>query len=202
MASNCSTSKLIRVSNQTSLAGHPEVVERLTDFYNQWWSELEPTFSDSAAIYLDHPNENPARLTSHDWITTGSTPWNQRHIREATTGDKNTGFWNVNVVANGDYEIRLRRWPQEADQPIDASLPAGKPMPGQAGFRTTPGVAIHPIKATIQIANVTETIDVMPGAKEATFNVKLTAGKTRLAATFETADGAEYGAYYVYVRRK
>ncbi len=66
---------------------HPDVVKRLTDFYEAWWAELEPTFADATAIYLGHPADNPARLTSHDWITTGSTPWNQSHIRSAMTGE-------------------------------------------------------------------------------------------------------------------
>ncbi|MFT7639881.1 MAG: arylsulfatase A-like enzyme, partial [Pirellulaceae bacterium] len=52
---------------------NPKVVARLTKFYDQWWEELLPSFSKNAAIYLGHPAENPARLTSHDWITTGST---------------------------------------------------------------------------------------------------------------------------------
>ncbi len=181
---------------------YPEVVDRLTDFYNAWWAELEPTFSDSAAIYLGHPDDNPARLTSHDWITTGSTPWNQRHIRQATNGDKNTGFWNVNVVADGEYEICLRRWPVESDQPIDSPLAPGMAVPGQPAFRTESGVAIHPIKAMIKIANVEETIDVAGGQLEAKFDVQLPAGKSRFTATFEAADGERHGAYYVYVRRK
>ena len=25
--------------------GHPDVVKRLTDFYDAWWAELEPTFA-------------------------------------------------------------------------------------------------------------------------------------------------------------
>lgn len=183
-------------------SGFPEVVGRLTQFYDDWWDELEPTFSDSAAIYLGHPNDNPARLTSHDWITTGSTPWNQHGIRAATNGKKNTGFWNVKIFADGEYEIRLRRWPDETDQPITASLPAGNPVPGQKAFRATPGVAIDAVKATIEIGKVKKSVVVATGDKEARFNLPLSAGKTKFTATFETADGEIYGAYYAYVRRR
>ncbi len=181
---------------------HPKVVERLTKFYDAWWDDISPSFADATAIYLGHPGENPARLTSHDWITTGSTPWNQAHIRRAATGRNVTGFWNVKVVADGDYEIRLRRWPAEADKPLDAALPPGTPVPGARAFRTTPGVAIKPVKATIKIGDVTASTDVKPGAKEVVFNVKLKAGKTRFWATFDAADGKTYGAYYAYVKRK
>ncbi|MEM7316871.1 MAG: arylsulfatase, partial [Planctomycetota bacterium] len=122
-------------------SGHPEVVARLTAFYDAWWEELLPTFSNATAIYLGHPGENPARLTSHDWITTGSTPWNQGHVRRATNGDRNTGFWNVEVIEDGNYTFRLRRWPEETDMPINASLPPGAAVPGQKAFRVTPGAA-------------------------------------------------------------
>ena len=39
-------------------------------------------------------------------------------------GDAVTGFWNVNVVADGEYEIRLRRWPEETDKAIVEALRA------------------------------------------------------------------------------
>ncbi|MDG2124777.1 MAG: arylsulfatase [Verrucomicrobiales bacterium] len=183
-------------------AANPEVVARLTKFYDDWWSELEPTFAQSTAIYLGHPAENPARLTSHDWITTGSTPWNQAHVRKATNGDKNTGFWNVKVVEDGDYEFRLRRWPEEADLPIDASLPPGDAVPGARAFRTTPGQAINPVKATVEIADQTATAKVTPGAHEVAFTLKLNAGTTRLTALFHAADGTQHGAYFTYVTKK
>ncbi|HCI91819.1 MAG TPA: N-acetylgalactosamine-4-sulfatase, partial [Verrucomicrobiales bacterium] len=141
-------------SQKTNVAAeHPEVVARLTEFYDAWWDELLPTFKQDTAIYLGHPAENPARLTSHDWITTKSTPWNQRHVRTATTGDGMVGFWNVKVVEDGTYEFRLRRWPEETNQAINASLPAGKDVPGNQAFRAVPGQKIEPTKASLQIGN-------------------------------------------------
>ena len=181
---------------------HPQVVQRLTKFYDAWWKELEPTFANATAIYLGHPAENPARLTSHDWITTGSTPWNQNHIRRAVTGKGNTGFWNVKVHQSGDYEVRLRRWPKEADLAIDSPLAPGAPVPGAKAFREAPGQRIQPVKATLQIGDVKQEAAVESGAKEVVFNLSLKAGKTRLTALFETAEGKTYGASYAYVTKK
>ncbi len=183
-------------------AEHTAVVARLTDFYDAWWEDLLPTFKNATAISLGHEADNPARLTSHDWITTRMTPWNQSHIRSAMTGEKNTGFWNVNVVADGNYVIRLRRWPEEADLAIDAPLDPGAAVPGAKAFRTTPGKRIQPVKASIEVGGVSKTADIKPGAKEVTFDVALKAGKTRMTALFTTADGMTYGAYYAYVERK
>jgi len=188
---------------QTDVAsGHPAVVQRLTKFYDAWWDDLLPTFSNATAIYLGHPQDNPARLTSHDWITTGSTPWNQSHIRKAQNGKSATGFWNVYVHEAGDYEIRLRRWPETTDLAIDAALPPGDPVPGSKAFRMTPGQAIAPSKATLTIGDLNVETPVKTGDKEAVFHVQLTQGKTRMAALFVADDGEQHGAYYAYVRKK
>ena len=64
------------------------------------------------------------------------------------------------------------------------------------------GKAIQPVKASLSIGDVQAESSVSPGAKEVTFNVKLKAGKTRMAALFTTEDGKTYGAYYAYVRKK
>ena len=181
---------------------HPAVVERLTRFYESWWAELEPTFQQATAIYLGHPNENPTRLTSHDWITSGSTPWNQSHVRQALNGTPNTGYWNVNVTQAGTYDIRLRRWPTETKLPIDAALAPGSPVPGAKAFRQTPGVAIHPVQVELQIGDQTASQVVQPGDIEATFTLALQPGPTRLSAIFRTDNGQEYGAYFAYVQWK
>ncbi|MEL6111003.1 MAG: sulfatase-like hydrolase/transferase, partial [Planctomycetota bacterium] len=180
---------------------HPQVVERLTDFYEEWWAELEPTFAQSTAIYLGHPDDNPARLTSHDWITTRSTPWNQSHVRAAQNGDGNTGFWNVKVTEAGKYTIRLRRWPKEADLAIDAKLAPGAPVPGARAFRETPGKAISPVKVTLRIGEIEATLPVARGDKEVVFEMELPAQTTTMKATFETEDGVVYGSYFAYVEK-
>jgi arylsulfatase B len=181
--------------------GHAAVVERLRDFYERWWSELEPTFAQATAIHLGNPADDPACLTSHDWITTRSTPWNQAHVRQALRGAGNTGFWHVHVSHAGRYRFRLRRWPEEAHAAIDSSLPAGAPVPGVVAFRARPGVAFVPKKANLRIADQVISRDVDPGALETTFEVDLNAGRTKLWAEFETGEGEIYGAYYVYVSR-
>jgi len=180
---------------------HPEVFARLTKFYDDWWAELEPTFSNATAIYLGHPDENPATLTSHDWITTRLTPWNQSHIRRAYNGDENTGFWNVKVHQAGKYEIRLRRWPMEADRAIDAPLPPGEPVPGQAAFRTTPGKKIEPKFTTLKIGDQAMVAPFAPGSREVKFEMELKEGKTQMEATFVAEDGEIFGAYYAYVKK-
>ena len=183
------------------MSEHPQVVERLTRFYEDWWAELEPTFAQSTAIYLGHPYDNPARLTSHDWITTRSTPWNQSHVRAAQNGSGNTGFWNVKVTEAGKYRIRLRRWPEEADLAINASLAPGAAVPGAKAYRETPGKAISPVRATLRIGDKMAERPVPQDAKEVVFEIELAAETTTMAATFQNAKGVVYGAYFAYVEK-
>jgi arylsulfatase B len=181
---------------------HPEVVARLTAFYSHWWADIEPSFSQATSISLGHPADNPARLTSHDWITTQMTPWNQSQVRGALNGDRNTGFWYVNVTAAGDYEIRLRRWPQNIDLAINASLAPGEPVPGAKAFRETPGKAINAVKASLEIAGQKLEAKIKPGATEVVFNLKLPAGRTKMTGQFIEKSGEIFGSYFAYVTKK
>ncbi len=179
----------------------PAEVRRLRDFYQGWWEELLPTFKQDTAIYLGHPNENPARLTSHDWITTGSTPWNQAAVRKGDDNPANTGYWNVKVHEAGKYEIRLRRWPAESNTAINSGMEPGKPVPGARAYRETPGRAFNLNKATVEIAGQSLSTTFENDAVEAVMTAELPQGKTRLEAKFHGADGSLVGAYYAYVKR-
>ena len=181
---------------------YPAEVRRLRDFYQGWWEEIEPTFNNATAIYIGHPKENPARLTSHDWITTGSTPWNQGHIRKGVDEERSTGFWNVKVHAAGTYEIHLRRWPKEANQAINSGMKPGAPVPGARAFRETPGRKFGTLNnAHVEIFSKQYHNNFEHDDVEAIFRVKLPAGKTKLTASFTGPNGLKVGAFYAYINR-
>ena len=117
---------------------HPQVVKRLRTAYEDWWTELEPTFAQDCPLTIGHTQDNPACLTGHDWITTGGAPWNQRMIRTGEARPATTGHWIVRVAQAGQYEIRLRRWPKEAHTALDAGLLAGGKCPVPRPFGPTP----------------------------------------------------------------
>ncbi|MEO0414002.1 MAG: arylsulfatase [Verrucomicrobiota bacterium] len=186
-------------------ADHPEVVARLTKFYNEWWAEIEPTFGEPARIIIGNDAENPSRLTSHDWITEGSVPWNQRHIRNADAKPGNIGFWFLKVDQDGEYEIEIRRWPKEgevATESIVAAIAAGEDVPGVQAFRAVPGEAIKGAKtARIIISGEEKSVDVPEGADHVTFKLPLKAGPNQLEAHFLSENGDVTGAYYAYIKR-
>lgn len=180
---------------------HPGVVKRLQAFYDEWWAELEPTFAQTTEIYLGHPEAQSVRMTAHDWIADGSTPWNQRAIRNGERRENLTGYWAVKIIEAGDYEVELRRWPREVDKPITASLPPGEPVPGATAFRVAPGVAFPAVSALLKLGGQTLSMPVEAGASSVTFRLPLAAGTDELWAKFIDAEGNKMGAYYAYVRK-
>ena len=206
-------------------AEQPDRVAAMTAFYEAWWSELEPTFSQTTEIYLGHSDHPVVSLTGHDWIQENLPPWNQQHIREAAgygpprpgggKGNKakaapaagepvlsrHVGHWAVKVVEAGRYRIALRRWPFEADVPITAGLPAGENVPGATvAFRARPGVAIPAVTATLRIdGKEVATKPVAEGDIEVVFEADLAATSLTLAPFFTDAKGNEVGAYYAVV---
>lgn len=180
---------------------NPETVQRLRDAYDRWWDSISPGFVVDERVVIGNDAENPAQLTSHDWLTyDGTSPWNQNHIRSGTHG---VGYWAVRVEEAGTYKISLRRWPQEISRAIDADLPPGKPVPGLRAFRETPGKAIPAIRATLNVADYYEEKPVKKGAESVTFTVELKPGDFKLRGNFVTGKGSKdfISAYYAVVER-
>ena len=185
---------------------NPEVVAKMRQFYDEWWAELEPTFSQTTEIYLGHPEHPVVSLTAHDWIQKVYPPWHQGSIRTARReqkGDKkmtHQGHWAVKAIRDGKYKVSVRRWPVESGAAINASLPAGENVPGATkSFRTYPGNAIGETHAVLQLDDKEiERKPVTEGAEEVTFVTELKKGSHKLAPFFEVKEG-ELGAYYVVV---
>ncbi|WP_145062673.1 arylsulfatase [Adhaeretor mobilis] len=174
---------------------HPQVVEKLRAAYEDWWQSLQPALARHAEIVLGNPEENPSRLTCHDWLTDdgGHSPWNQATIR---AGQSTVGDWAVRVEQAGKYRITLRRWPAEAATPLTDALPAGSTVPGMEAFRETPGKALKIRSAGIQIGDVKLQRPAASDAESVEFEAKLPEGSERLRCYFELADGSTIGAYY------
>lgn len=183
-------------------ADHPEQMAAMTAFYDAWWAELEPTFSQTTEIHLGHPDHPQVSLTGHDWIgAEQACPWNQEMIRGAQSERRHDGHWAVRVVTPGSYTFAVRRWPAEADHPINAPLPPGADVPGATkAFRTTPGKALAVVSATLRIDGTDlATKPVTAPDTLLSFTVPLAVGSYRLSPVFTTTKGDEVGAYYCIV---
>jgi arylsulfatase A-like enzyme len=190
---------------------HPDVVAKLRAHYERWWGGVEPTLSDFVPIGIGSDRENPACLTSLDWLAPtlviAAQPFDVRLLgkTQVVEGSLPLGRpspvlnspWYVDVQQDGLYEISLRRWPLEADAEIIGALPAYEGVDG-----TFPaGLAVPAVKARLKIGGTDLSSVVAPSDKMLTFKVQLKAGNAILQTWFYDADGKELcGAFYVYIR--
>jgi arylsulfatase B len=194
-------------------AKHPEQVKTMHAFYNDWWAELEPTFSKTTEIYIGQPGQDKVTLTCHDWIGGDKAPpWSQSQVRRAgglLEGNKLTSarhqcHWAVKVITPGIYEISVMRWPEEANTPIRAYLPPGSNVPGATtAYRANPGLSLPVKQAVLRIdGNDLASKPVGDTDINITFTTELKAGSHQLAPIFLTEGGGEVGTYYAVVRKK
>lgn len=189
---------------------HPEVVAHLKDAYEKWWTDISIHFNDFPSIIIGTEEENPTRLTCHDWhgvevpgqaalLERGieaNPPWNQVQVRK---GMQANGFWAIEVALNGMYQISLHRWPKEVTAPLNSSVPAGQPVPG--GERLPAGKALPIIEAGVKIGKVEKVKRVQNNNEHVTFQIPLQSGRTQLKAWFTDKENNVFGAYYVYIKR-
>ena len=172
---------------------HPEIVKKLSDHYAAWWKGIDPDNFEPVSVGAEQ--QNPVTLSSADWNRIYCD--NMQNLR---AGKEANGPWSIFVEKDGDYEIELRRWPEEADAAITAGVPA---FVGKAGGLPE-GKALPIAKVRLKIADLDETKAVGKDDKGVTFSVKLKAGtKLPMQTWCIDKDGKELcGAYFAYVKRK
>ncbi|VGO16363.1 Arylsulfatase [Pontiella desulfatans] len=159
---------------------HPEVFEQLRGKYETFWKDVSSEHNLTSYMKIGSDESPVVALSSHDWLT-ANVPWYQPHIMHGAMAKP--AHWAVEVVRDGEYEISLRRWPVEADKPINAAN-------GYKGFDFK--------QARMRVADVDKTREIPEGAKEVTFNVKLKKGLVELSPLF-IGGGREATPYYVYI---
>ncbi len=180
---------------------HSDIVERMRDFYEDWWAALEPGVLDFIPIPVGFEKGEEVSLTSHTWLTTPVTLTFERSEKgNVRFGPGRNGAWNICVRQSGEYRISLRRWPREADAGIRDGVPEYVPEDMTFG-PFMEGRALPIAAARIKVGR--ETMGPLPvrdGDTSADFVLKLPAGTVRMQSSFLNDAGVEVcGAYYAYV---
>jgi len=156
-------------------ASHEEIVRQLRADYEQWWTSLAPSFAEVARLPIGAPQENPVKLTCHDWHSEGVlATWDQAVIGGRR---QENGWWTLQVERAGTYTFRLQDLPDEATG--DKLLQAGR--------------------ARLRIGGVNLQSDVRPGATSVQFTADLPAGPARMDTELIKENGESRGAPFVYV---
>ena len=74
---------------------YPDRVIAMKAGYEELWKDVSMNKNEISRIVVGVQDENPLRLSSHDWAGTSSVPWNQGHVR---SGVKLNGFWLAKVI--------------------------------------------------------------------------------------------------------
>ena len=175
---------------------HPDRVEKMRVFYDQWWTSLEPDIR-YAEIPVGDPGANPVTITIHDMHTTESLPWNQVQVRKGEFAPD--GFYSVKIVEEGTYRFKLYRYPPESGIPVNGT--AGE-VQGTSFVDGLPqGRSLNPKKAEIEfggrafqaIVDADQTFVVLEGTLEQ--------GSYQLKSNFVTADGKRIPSYYTQIEK-
>ena len=179
---------------------YPEVVKRLRESYNQWWTSLMEQDINERYAYIKAgtPNENPVRISSHDMqIYPYKNAWHQHGALDATTGQ---GILKVELAEEGTYRISLRRYPRESGLAINENVPAknetievSSPMPASNN--------VNMRQATLYLGDISDTKPIPVGAEAVHFEEYLPAGKYDMTAVLKDAQGRVYPSYYTYIEK-
>jgi arylsulfatase A-like enzyme len=177
-------------------AKRPEILARMRDSYEGWWSRVEPGLKDFCPVSLGTKYENPVLLCSADWEEVYAD--NPGHVSDVVGGPRGAP-WNVAVETAGVYEISLSRWPPH----MGLALTAGRGIQKLTAGQLPPGKAMPIAGAKLQVGDVAREMKTEPGDKVATFRVTLPVlRKTHLHGWFTDAEGKDLcGAFYAGVRK-
>jgi len=177
---------------------HPEKMQELKAAYDDWWSEISPTYNDQPHIIIGHEKDNPTTLYCHDWHTESVSPWHQRHIR---TGYTDNGHWMLKIAESGTYKFKLRRWPEEAHLALNAEAPIRPALSGTSVKESKKSKGLQVKKAEIKIQHKELSKIVDSNAEFVEFTLELAEGETSLQTWFSLENELEIGAYYISVER-
>lgn len=192
-------------------AVYPERYRKMRALYQEWYDDVFSDYKTRSYIHIGTEEAPGMVLSSHDWMEVvkpdgtraakpggeDTPPYSHKIVR---WGALLNGYWDVEIMSAGKYEIKLMRWPEEAGRGIREGIPASTiPIPGGKPFRE--GKALDIDHARLEIQDYNNSISVTGEMKSATFVVDLKQGKTKLKTWFTGKDNLSLGAYYVSVSR-
>lgn len=168
---------------------HPQVVAKLQQAYENWWTDISTDFGKPARIIIGSNRANPTALNPHDWI--GRPLFDQSQVRRGRLGRDGVeyqGHWMIEVAQDGRYEIEFRRWPRELNRPITAGIAGGTALPAT--------------QANLKIGDLERSLPVTTDMVGVTFSIDLKAGPSILEGRFiDEKSGQWRSPFYVYVQR-
>jgi hypothetical protein len=157
--------------------GNADTAGRLREAGKAWWDSLGAASIEPVRTTIGGP-QDPVLLTPLDWQSRSSLPLTRDDVIRGTPAN---GQWLLHVVAEGSYDILIRRWPLTINRTL------------RDGF-------FAPEKARLRMGTTDEFRAVTPETVGVNFRVALKPGPVALQ-TWLTGEGKTSGAYFVEIRR-
>ncbi len=172
---------------------HADVARRMREHLHAWWDGVRDTANEFQSIVVGSDEENPSTLSACEWADVFVDQQKQLRI-----GVRKNSFWHLHVERAGEYELSLRRWPEESGLALAEGCPATDVTDG----RLEAGEALPIARARVFVQGCRHKADVDPKAASADFTVQLDEGEALLHTWFDDERGrALCGAYFVTIRR-
>lgn len=162
---------------------HPAIVSRMRADYEAWFRDVTRGINPPVRNRLGAPEANPTTLTGQDLRGPRApfAPWNHRRAElQRNTEPDGFGYWEVEVVRAGEYEITLRFGSADDEK---GALKAGQ--------------------ARLQVGKVSREQAIAKAARAVAFHLSLEPGEARLEAALsgQRKDGKSVSPCFVDVKR-
>jgi len=170
------------------LVENEAVKSKLESHYLEWYNNSKIKFDQYIPMFIENEKVELYSMDLYDGTMTEPKTkaiWNQKAVLK---GEHHRGFWMLDVAQSGNYEVRLRRWPETIDYPIAKGPTKSKEITVKEAIVTVDGVP------TRKNVNATDS--------EAIFTIELKSGKQQFQSEFMNDKGEIFTAYYVYIEKE
>jgi len=182
---------------------NPEIVSQLQQLYEDYWKEIGEGKSPVQRNVIGSGKTDETWLTCDAWVPENDSPqtWNQSHVNN---GVINFGYWPVSIAKSGSYLFEVRRWPKEVKCAINSAPEAQET--GDIYSKNMPvlvdrGKIFNVAKVKLRIGDKYFEKEINSNDEQASFNIALEKGDTRVQAWLIDTLGNKYPAYYVYINQ-
>ncbi|VGO18159.1 arylsulfatase [Pontiella sulfatireligans] len=176
---------------------NPEIVNSLQMHYEKWWEGVQDSLGRVPAIPVGGEQCKNITLTCFDWH--GFEGEGNVTIQPTVRmGGSANGNWNIEVLEDGEYEVRCSRWPEEAETPMVSGMPEHQTLT----MMYPEGKALPIAWSVFQVGDDEQVVKVKASDlwSSAVFNLKK--GRYSLRATLMDKEKELIcGAYYAYIRK-
>ena len=185
---------------------YPEIAENIRSAHKDYWKRVTPGDRDKPRFIVGHPEDPETFLTSSDWYLS-SVPWNHSSTGK---GSPQHGDWDISIAQDGVYRFELRRWPREANAPIQGvpefkkKVDAWDAQGGKNELIYVRGkMKALPVQSiNLTVGDYSDTKKVRAEDQQIVFDVSLKQGNTNVKGTMLDQNGEIIaGVYYIYVTR-